>query len=109
VSLDLHGEGIYDSRVKVHGKQAIDVAQFLKLRASGMVLVHAKGVNLARVCEANRIPYRIVNGLYVEVDSELIRSSRNCVAVKRTQLVRLKKALGNRSVSPASTRGASHR
>jgi len=109
VSLDLHGEGEYDSRVKVHGKQAIDVAQFLKLRAGGTVLVHAKGVNLVKICETNRIPYHVVKGLYVQVGVRLISSSRNCVAVKRAQLARLKKAIGKRSASAASRRGASHR
>ena len=99
----------YDAPVKVDGKQVIGAIQFLKLRDKGMVLVHAKGVSLSKACEDNRIPYRIVKGLYVEVDSELIRSSRNCVAVKRAQLARLKNALGKRSVSAKSTRGASHR
>ncbi|MGD0060812.1 MAG: hypothetical protein ABSD58_15450 [Verrucomicrobiia bacterium] len=95
--------------MKAHGKQAIDVAQFLKLRAGGTVLVHAKGVNLAKICKTNGIPYHVVKGLYVEVDSELIRSSRNSVAVTRAQLARLRKALGKRRVRAASPRGASHR
>jgi hypothetical protein len=66
-------------------------------------------VNLSKICEADGIPYRVVKGLYVQVGASLVSSSRNCVAVKRTQLALLKKALSNRSVSPASTRGASHR
>jgi hypothetical protein len=107
--LDLHDAGEYDSLVKVHGKQALRASQFLRLRAGGMVLVHAKGVNLAKICDANGIPYRVVKGLYVQVGATLVSSSRNCVAVKRAQLARLKKALGKRSVSAASTRGASHR
>jgi len=95
--------------VKVDGKQVIDAIQFLKLRDKGIVLVHAKGVSLSKACEDNRIPYRIVKGLYVEVDSGLISSSRNCVAVRREQLGRLKNAVGKRSVSTTLTRGASHR
>ena len=95
--------------MKVNDKQALRASQFLKLHAGDMVLVHAKGVNLSKICDANGIPYRVVKGLYLEVDSELIRSSRNCVAVKRTQLARLKQELGNRSVSAASRRGVSHR
>jgi hypothetical protein len=95
--------------VKAQSKQAIDVSQFLKLRPSGLVLVHANGVNLAKICEANRIPYRVVKGLYVQVDARLISSSRNCAAVKEAHLGALKKAVGKRGVSAASTRGASHR
>jgi len=108
VPLDLHEAGEYDSLLKVHGKQAIDVTQFLRLRAGDMVLVHAKGVSLPKACEDNRVPYRIVKGLYLQVDSSLISSSRNCVAVKRAHLGRLKKAVGERIVSATSTRGASH-
>lgn len=102
--LDLHETGEYDSRVKVQGKQALDASQFLRLRAHGMVLVHAKGVNLARICEADSIPYRIVKGLYVQVGASLISSSRNCVAVQRAQLAPLKKALGKWSTSRLSGR-----
>jgi hypothetical protein len=94
--------------VKVDGKQVIDAVQFLKLRPKETVLVHAKGVSLSKACEDNRIPYRIVKGLYVQGDSAWISSSRNCVAVKRAHLGRLKKAIGRRSVSAASTREASH-
>ena len=43
-----------------------------------MVLVHAKGVNLAKICDANGIPYRVVKGLYVQVGAKLVSSSRNC-------------------------------
>lgn len=74
-----------------------------------MVLVHAKGVNLAKICEADGIPYHRVKGLYVQVGTSLVSSSRNCVAVKRAQLARLKKAVGKRSMSAASVRGASAR
>jgi siroheme synthase len=109
VPLDLREAGEYDSRVKVQSKQTLRASQFLRLRAGDMVLVHAKGVKLAKVCEADGIPYRVVKGLYVEVGASLVSSSRNCVAVKRAQLARLKKVLGKRSVSAASTRGASHR
>ena len=35
-----------------------------------MVLVHAKGVNLAKICEANGIPYHVVKGLYVQVGAD---------------------------------------
>lgn len=94
--------------MKVQGKRVIDAVQFLKLRPGGLVLVHANGVNLFKICEADGIPYRVVKGLYVQVGASLVSSSRNCVAVKRTQLARLKKALGNRSVSLASTHGTSH-
>jgi predicted ATP-grasp superfamily ATP-dependent carboligase len=93
--------------VKADNKQAIDAAQFLRLQGRGMVLVHAKGVNLAKICEANRIPYRVVKGLYVQMGAKLVSSSRNCVAVKRAQLPRLKNAIAKRSVSVASKRGAS--
>lgn len=79
------------------------------MRAGGMVLVHAEGVNLSNICEANCIPYRVVKGLYVQVGAKLVSSSRNSVAVKRAQLVRLKKALGKRSASATTKRGASHR
>ncbi len=90
--------------MKVHGKQAIDVAQFLRLRAGDMVLVHAKGVKLAKICDANGIPYRVVKGLYIQVGARLISSSRNCIAVKRAQLARLKKAIGKRRVRAAVNR-----
>jgi hypothetical protein len=99
----------YHAPVKVEGKRVIGAVQFLKLRPREMVLVHAKGVSLPKACEDNRIPYRIVKGLYLQVDSSLISSSRNCVAVKRAHLGRLKKAVGERSVSATSTRGTSHR
>jgi hypothetical protein len=91
--------------VKVYGKQVLSVSQFLKLRERGTVLVHAKGVNLAKTCETNCIPYHVVKGLYIQVGARLISSSRNCVAVKRAQLAGLKKALRKRSVSATSTRG----
>jgi len=99
----------YDAPVKVRGKQVIDAVRFLRLRHREMVLVHANGVNLPKACEDNRVPYRIVKGLYLQVDSALISSSRNCVAVKRAHLGRLKKAVGERIVSATSTRGASRR
>jgi hypothetical protein len=105
----VYGPGDYDPLVKAQGKQALRASQFLRLRAGGMVLVHAKGVNLAKTCETNGIAYRVVKGLYIQAGASLISSSRNCVAVKRAQLARLKKALGKRSVSAASARGASHR
>jgi len=95
--------------VRIQHEQVIDALQFLKLRDEGMVLVHAKGVSLPKACKANHIPHRIVKGLYLQVDSALISSSRNCVAVKRAHLGRLKKAVGEWSVSATSTRGASHR
>jgi hypothetical protein len=107
--LDLHEAGDYDSLVKVHGNQALRASEFLRLRAGGMVLVHAKGMNLSKTCEANGVPYHVVKGLYVQVGAGLVSSSRNCVAIKRAQLARLKNALGKRRVSAASTRGASHR
>jgi hypothetical protein len=109
VLLDPGGPGEYDSLVKVHGKQAIRASQFLRLRAGGMVLVHAKGVNLAKICEADGIPYHRVKGLYVQVGASLVSSSRNCVAVRRAQLARLRKAIGKWRVPAASTRSASHR
>jgi len=109
VSLDLHGEGEYDPLVKAHGKQVLSVSQFLKVRERGTVLVHAKGVNLAKTCEMNRIPYHVVKGLYIQVGGRLISSSRNCVAVKRAQLPRLKNAIAKRIVPAAVKRGASHR
>jgi hypothetical protein len=99
----------YNAPVKVEAKQVIDAVQFLRLRPREMVLVHAKGVSLPKACEDNRIPYRIVKGLYLKVDSALISSSRNCVAVKRAHLGRLKKAVGEGSVSATSTRGTSDR
>jgi len=95
--------------VKVQGKQAIDVTQFLRLRAGEMVLVHAKGVNLSKICDANGIAYRVVKGLYVQVGAKLVSSSRNCVAVKTAQLGALKKAIGKRSLSTGSTGKTSHR
>ena len=109
VSLDLREAGEYDSLVKVYGKQVLSVSQFLKLRERGTVLVHAKGVNLAKTCETNCIPYHVVKGLYVQVGASLVSSSRNCVAVKRTQLARLRKAIGKWRVPAASTRAASNR
>ena len=95
--------------MKAHGKQTLSASQFLKLRARGMVLVHAKGVNLAKICRTSGIPYHVVKGLYVQVGESLLPSSRNCVAVERAQLAGLKKALGKRSVSAVSKRGASVR
>jgi len=89
-----------------HGKQALRASQFLRMRAGGRVLVHTEGVNLSKICEANRIPYRVVKGLYVQVGAKLVSSSRNCVAVKRAQLARLKKAIGKRSFAATSTRGS---
>jgi hypothetical protein len=93
VPLDYDDLGEYAAPVKVDGKQIIDPTRFFKLRDGGMVLVHAKGVSLPKACKDNRIPYRIVKGLYLQVDSALISSSRNCVAVKRAHLGRLKKAV----------------
>jgi hypothetical protein len=94
--------------VKLQGKHTIDITQFLKLRPGGLVLIHAKGVNLAKICKTNGIPYHVVKGLYVQAGANLVSSSRKCVAVRRAQLARLTKAIGKRIVSATSTRGASH-
>ena len=75
VLLDVYEPGEYDSCVKVQGKLAIDVAQFLKLRPGGLVLVHANGEDLANVCRTTGIPYRIVKGLYVQDGARVISSS----------------------------------
>ena len=99
VPIDLCEVEEYNALMKVDGNLVVNAVQFLKMGPGKVVLAGARGVNLVKTCRANRIPFCIINGLYFEVDSEIIPSSRNCVAVNRAHLARLKKAIGKRRAS----------
>src|SRR5882724_3183831 len=98
VPLDLRGVTEYDASVELHGKAALRAAQFLKLPPGEIILVYVRGVDAAKVCKSNGIPYRRVKGLFALVNSAFISSSRNAVAVRKAHLPRLKNGIKKRSV-----------
>lgn len=96
VPLDLREVTGYDALVKSQDKQPLRASQFLKLPPGEMVLVYVRGVDVAKVCKTNGIPFRRVKGLYAFVDSTCISSSRNSVAVRTAHLDDLRKRLASR-------------